>query len=139
VMLPVTLMLAVAFALGATFPGVDGLVMALAMCAGFALVAASWGSLVALATRTQAAGPLMIAPMILAVMLTASYAPNELLAGWLQDVADWNPVTEILTTARQGFVADVTWESTWPGLVALGALVSVHFLAALSRLRKFDR
>ena len=134
VMMPVALLLIVCFGLGATFPGVDGLVLAIAMCAGFTLVAASWGALVAVATGTQSAGPLMQAPMILAVLLTTSYAPQDLLAPWMQTVSDWNPVTDILTTTRQGFVGDITWASTWPGLVAIAALFAVLFGLALKRM-----
>jgi ABC-2 type transport system permease protein len=134
VMMPAGLLLVVCFSLGATFPGIDGLLLAIAMCAGFALVGASWGSLVALAAGTQSAGPLMQAPLILAVLLTTSYAPKDLLAPWMQTVSDWNPVTDILTAARQGFVGDISWASTWPGLVALAVLFAVHFGLALKRM-----
>lgn len=138
VMLPVVLILVVSFALGASFPGLDGLGVALVMCVGFAFVAAGWGSLVAMKTKTQSAGPLMQAPLILAVLLTTSYAPNDLLAGWMQDVARWNPVTDILDAARQGFVSNVTWASTWPGLVTLAALISILFFVSLRQLNEME-
>jgi ABC-2 type transport system permease protein len=133
-MIPLAVLLAASFALGASFPGVDGLAIALLMCAGFALVSGAWASLVAVATKTQSAGPLMQAPLILAVLLTTAYAPKQLLAGWLREVARWNPVTEILTATRQGFVSEVTWASTWPGLLTVGALLTILFLACLRSL-----
>ena len=36
-----------------------------------------------------------------------------------------NPVTQILEAVRQGFIGDVTWADTWPGLVALAGLAAV--------------
>lgn len=133
------LLLAVGFGLGAAFPGAGGLAVALAMCAGFALASASWACLIAVLTGTQEAGPLMQAPSIIAVLLTTAYAPMGLLAGWLRDVAHWNPVTPMLDAARQGFVADVTWGDTWPGLLAAGAITAVLFAAALAALSRRGR
>jgi ABC-2 type transport system permease protein len=134
VMIPVAVLLVASLGFGATFPGIDGLAVAVLMCVGFALAAAAWASLVALTTRTQSAAPLMHAPLILAVLLTTAYAPEELLAGWLQDVASWNPVTAVLRATRQGFISDVTWASTWPGLVTVAVLLTILFLACLRRL-----
>ena len=42
--------------------------------------------------------------MFVLVLMTTSYAPKALLAPWLQTVAEINPVTQVLETARQGFV-----------------------------------
>ena len=50
------------------------------------------------------------------ILTTTAYAPLALLQGWLQDVAEVNPVTEVVDAARQGFVGTVTWAETWPGL-----------------------
>jgi hypothetical protein len=55
----------------------------------------------------------------------------------MQTVSDWNPVTEILTATRQGFVGDISWADTWPGLVAIAVLLTVLFGLALSRLARF--
>ena len=46
----------------------------------------------------------MQAGVFMAVLFTTAYAPQELLTGWLADVAKFNPVTLILEAVRQGFV-----------------------------------
>ena len=104
---------------GAHWPGLDGLAVALVVVMGMAVVAATWGTSLALRFRTQSAAPLMQAGMFLLVLFTTAYAPLHLLQGWLQTVARINPVTHVVEAARQGFVGSVTWGDTWPGLLAL--------------------
>jgi ABC-type multidrug transport system permease subunit len=134
-LLPMIFLLLVAIPLGAAFPGVDGLLLAVFIVAVFAAIAASWGATIALRFKTQSAAPLMQAGMFVAVLFTTAYAPEELLTGWLQDVARWNPVTQIVEGIRQGFVADVTWADTWPALLALAGLATVLVFTALRGLR----
>ena len=98
---------------------------------GMAIVAATWGTSLALRFKTQSAAPLMQAGMFLAVLLTTAYAPLDLLTGWLQEVARINPVTQVVEAARQGFVGDVTWAETWPGFVALIGLAAILTFFAL--------
>jgi ABC-2 type transport system permease protein len=74
--------------------------------------------------------------MFLAVLLTTAYAPLDLMTGWLQEVARINPVTQVVETARQGFVGPVTWADTWPGLLVMFGLAAV--LGALA-LRGMER
>ena len=69
--------------------------------------------------------------MIGMILLTTAYAPLALLQPWLNQVAEINPVTEVLEAARQGFVGAVTWSDTWPGLLALGGLLAVLGALAL--------
>jgi ABC-2 type transport system permease protein len=135
-LLPVTLLIIVGLSLGASFPGIDGLVIAVLFAAGFAAVAASYGATIALKFKTQAAAPLMQAGVFMAVLFTTSYAPQALLEGWLQDVAKWNPVTQILEAVRQGFVGDVTWADTWPGLLCLAGLAAVVVALAMRGLER---
>jgi ABC-2 type transport system permease protein len=92
--------------------------------------------LVAMRFKTQAAAPLMQAGVFMAVLFTTSYAPQDLLTGWLYDVAKYNPVTQILEAVRQGFIGDVTWADTWPGLVSLAGLAAVFVTLALRSLRR---
>jgi ABC-2 type transport system permease protein len=121
-LMPITMLLVVGFAFGVDFPGLGGLLLAIFLAATFAAVAASWGITLALRFKTQGAAPLMQAGIFMAVLFTASYAPLELLTGWLHDVAQINPVTQIIDAVRQGFVGEVTWSETWPGLLALAGL-----------------
>jgi ABC-2 type transport system permease protein len=51
-------------------------------------------------------------------------------------VAKYNPVTQILETVRQGFVGDVTWGDTWPGLLALAGIGAVMVGLAMRGLRR---
>jgi ABC-2 type transport system permease protein len=99
-------------------------------------VAACYGVILALKFKTQAAAPLMQAGVFMAVLFTTAYAPQALLTGWLQDVARLNPVTQILEAVRQGFVGEVTWDDTWPGLLALAGLGVLMIGLALRGLRR---
>jgi len=135
-LIPGTFVFAIALALGAQFPGIDGTLICFAMLVGMAAVAACWGSFLALRFKSQSAAPLMQAAMLGVIMLTTAYAPLALLQGWLQDVARWNPVTDIVEAARQGFVGTVTWADTWPGLLALTGLLLVLGGLALREMRR---
>lgn len=129
-LLPITVALCVAFPLGVAFPGVGGLALALALGCLYAGMAAAWASILAMRFRTQSAAPLMQATVFMSVLFTTSYAPEPLLSGWLQDVAHWNPITQVVEAVRQGFVGGVTWGDTWPGLVVIAALGA--FLVAMA-------
>lgn len=134
-LIPMTFLLVVGFAFGVHFPGVGGLLLALLLAGGFAAVAASWGITLALRFKTQSAAPLMQAGIFMAVLFTSSYAPLDLLTGWLHAVATYNPVRFIIDAVRQGFVGGLTWHETWPGVVALLGLAFVITAFALRGLR----
>jgi ABC-type multidrug transport system permease subunit len=95
-LMPITLLLVVGLSLGVEFPGLDGLAIAVAVAAAFSAVAASYGVTLALRFKTQAAAPLMQAGVFMAVLFTTSYAPQALLTGWLEVVAEYNPVTQVI-------------------------------------------
>jgi ABC-type multidrug transport system permease subunit len=135
-LLPATFLLIVALAVGAHWPGLLGLAIALFLVMGMAVVAATWGTSLAFRFRTQSAAPVMQVGMFLAVLLTTAYAPLDLLTGWLQTVARINPVTQVVEAARQGFVGPVTWGDTWPGLLALFGLAAVFTALALRGMRR---
>ncbi|MGZ5312444.1 MAG: ABC transporter permease, partial [Solirubrobacterales bacterium] len=113
--------------------------IALLVVMGMAVVAATWGTSLAMRFRTQSAAPLMQAGMLLVVFTTTAYAPLALLSGWLQDVARINPVTQVVEAARQGFVGNVSWGETWPGLVALAGLAVLFTLLALRGMHRMTR
>jgi ABC-2 type transport system permease protein len=135
-LIPATFLLVVSLAVGAHWPGVLGLAIALFVVMGMAVVAATWGTSLAFRFRTQSAAPLMQVGMFLAVLLTTAYAPLDLLTGWLQTVARINPVTQVVEAARQGFVGSVTWADTWPGLLALVGLAAVLSFFALRGMQR---
>jgi len=134
--IPATFVLAIAFALGAQWPGLDGLAVCYLMVAATAAVAACWGSMLALRFKSQSAAPLMQAGMMALVLLTPAYAPLALLQPWLESVASVNPLTEVVEAARQGFVGSVSWSDTWPGIVALAGLLAVFGALALREMRR---
>jgi ABC transporter DrrB family efflux protein len=135
-LIPATVLLLVALAIGAHFPGLGGLVIAFILVMGMAAVAACWGSMLALHYRSQAVAPLMQSGMFLAILTTTAYAPLALLQGWLQDVARLNPITQVIEGVRQGFVGGVSWSDTWPALLVLTGLVVLLGALALRELRR---
>ncbi len=135
-LVPATFVLAIALPLGANWPGVDGIVVTYLMVVSMAAVAACWGSMLALRFKSQSAAPLMQAGMMAVILTTTAYAPLALLQPWLQSVAEVNPVTEVVEAARQGFVGEVTWAGTWPGIVALLGLLIVLGALALRQMRR---
>jgi ABC-2 type transport system permease protein len=138
-LIPATFVFAMALALGAKFPGLDGLVICFAMVAAMAAVAACWGSMLALRFKSQSAAPLMQAGMMGLILTTTAYAPLALLQGWLQEAARLNPVTQVVEAARQGFVGGVTWSDTWPGLLALAGLLVLLGALALREMRRTNQ
>lgn len=124
-LLPAAVLLAVALSLGAHFPGPGGLAIAIAVTMAMGVLAALWGTGLALRFKTQAAAPLMQAGAFVTILTTTAYAPLDLLTGWLQEVARYNPLTQVVEAARQGFLGSVSWGETWPGLLALAGLAAV--------------
>lgn len=130
-LLPGTFLLIVAFSLGVTWPGVDGLLITYFLIMAMAAAMACFAVTVALRFRTQQAAPLMQMGNFVMTLFTTSYAPYALLAGWLQFIADINPVTNVLAGVRQGFLASVTWSDTWPALASIAGMLIVFGAFAL--------
>src|SRR3954453_21797563 len=135
-LIPATVLLVVGFALGVSWPGVGGLAIALLVVLGMGTLAALWGCSLALRFKSQSAAPLMQAGMFVLILTTTAYAPLALLTGWLHTVATYNPATQVVEAARQGFVGGVTWGDTWPGLLALAGLLAVLAALALRGMRR---
>jgi ABC-2 type transport system permease protein len=134
--IPATFVLAVAFGVGAHWPGLDGLLIAYAMAAVTAATAACYSSGLALHYKSQSAAPLMQAGMLALILATTAYAPLELMQGWLQDVARVNPMTLVVDAVRQGFVGGISWEETWPGIVALAGMLALFGSLSLRAMRR---
>ena len=135
-LIPATVLLIVGFSLGVSWPGLGGLAIALVIVLGMGTLAACWGTVLALRFKSQSAAPLMQMGMLLLVLTTTAYAPLELLTGWLHTAAQFNPVTQVVETARQGFVGGVSWGDTWPGLLALAGLLALLSALALRGMRR---
>jgi len=135
-LIPATFVLTIALLLGASWPGVAGLLIAYLMVAAMAATAACWGSALALRFKSQSAAPLMQAGMMAVIFTTTAYAPLALLQPWMRSVAEVNPVTQVMDAARQGFLGAVTWAETWPAILVLFALIAVLGAWALREMRR---
>ncbi|MEA2298214.1 MAG: type transport system permease protein [Solirubrobacteraceae bacterium] len=135
-LLPSSFLLLVATLLGVRFPGFLGIVVAALLVMGLAMAIAFYAVILALRFRTQQAAPLMQMGGFIAVLFTSAYAPRALLTPWLRTVSDLNPVTDVLTGVRQGFIGSVTWADTGPALLALGAMLLVLGALAVRGLRR---
>jgi ABC-2 type transport system permease protein len=138
-LLPATFLLTIGFALGVQWPGLAAIAIAIVLVTGVAAIAACWASVVALRFGTQQAAPLMQIGGFMAILFTTAYAPQQLLTGWLAEVARINPVTKILEGIRQGFIGTTTWGKTWPALVALAGLGIFFGGLALRGMRQTGR
>ena len=121
-LMPITAVIAIALIFGVELEGVDSLLLAVALAGAFAAAIACYAVVLALRFKTQQAAPLMLAGSFMMVLFTTSYAPLDLLTGWFQEVARYNPVRFILEGVRQMSVYGVDWSHTWKALVALTGL-----------------
>lgn len=120
-LLPLSIVLPVGYLGGARIQGGPaGFVVLLVAVLGVAVLAGLWGLGVVYRARSQRAGALVQAGIFVAMFLSVGQVPLEVMTGWLRWVAERNPFTYVLTMARQGFLGEVTWGDTWPGLLALG-------------------
>jgi ABC-2 type transport system permease protein len=120
-MLPLAIVVPVGFLGGARIQGgLAGVVVLTVAALGVALLASLWGLGVIYRARSQRAGALVQAGIFVALFLSVGQVPLEVMSGWLLWVAERNPVTYILNMARQGYLGEVTWADTWPGLLAIG-------------------
>lgn len=121
--LPLLLLPLLFFFGGANMPGgLLGVATLLTACWSMSVLGGAWALGVALRLRTTRGAPIMQTAVFVMVYLSTAQMPIELLTGWLHNVARVNPMTNVLALAREGFLGDVTWAGSWPGLVSLGAM-----------------
>ena len=119
--------------------GPIGIVTLLVAALGASIIAAGWGIGLALRIRSMKSAPLVQVGLFMSIFVSTAQVPLEVMTGWLKAVARLNPTTYILELSRQGFVGDVAWETTWPGLLALAAGVVGLTTFAVRGLATFDR
>ena len=134
---PLGLLLVVTLASGTDVPGglVGIMTLMVAACA-IGLGAGAWSVGVALRFKTMQAVPLIQSGMFLGFFLSTAQMPIELLTGWLHQVARFNPMTNVLALARQGYLGDVTWADSWPGLVSLASMITFLLIFAHRGMRR---
>ncbi len=120
VALPFTIVLLVAWLGGVELTqGIAGLLMLLVAAEGVAVIATLWGLGIVYKFRTQRSGGLVQVGIFVAQFLSVGQVPLSVMEGWLHTVARINPMTNLLRMARQGFVSEITWGDTWPGLLVI--------------------
>jgi ABC-2 type transport system permease protein len=136
-LIPLGLVLSVGFAFGADLLGGPlGIITLLAAGIGMAICAGAWSIGIALRFKTLQSAPLMQVGIFLALFLSTLQMPLNLLTGWVHAVATYNPVTQVFDLARQGFLGEISWGSTWPGLAALAGMFGVLLLFAARGMRR---
>jgi ABC-2 type transport system permease protein len=136
-LIALALMLVVGLVAGANFRAGPAGVGVLAIAGiGLALASSAWATGLALRFKTMQAAPLMQMGVFLSIFLSTAQVPVELMTGWLADVARYNPITKVLSLARQGFLGDVTWAATSEGLIALAGMFAVLGLFAYRGMQK---
>lgn len=136
-LLPVTLLLIVTLVTGTDVPGgLVGIGSLTLAAVGVALIAGAWSTGIALRSKSIQAVPLIQAGLFIGFFLSTAQMPINLLTGWLHAVARVNPMTNILQLARQGYLGEVSWVTTWPGLVALAGSIAGLALFAHLGMRK---
>jgi ABC-2 type transport system permease protein len=139
-LIPLTLVLVIGFIGGAALPGGPlGLVMTAIAALGVAFVAGGFGLGLALRLRSVAAATLTQFAIFFTIFLSTAQMPLDFIEGWVKPLATINPMTRVLAMARQGFLGDVTWGETWPGLLALAIWSTITTLYARRSLIRYDR
>jgi ABC-2 type transport system permease protein len=131
---------AVGFLLGADLPGgVLGMVALWAAAVGIAIVATGWALGIVYRIPGQRAGPILQIGIFFSMFLSTGNVPVEAQTGWVKPIARVNPITQVLKMARQGFLGEVAWSTTWPGLLALAGMAAVLWLFAARGVRRLTR
>lgn len=124
---PVTAVLLVSFVLlGANMPGgVLGFVVIYVGALGLSAVVALFALGVVFTLKTVKALALVQIVVFTSMFLSIGQAPLVAIEGWLHQAARINPITNVIRMCRQGFLGDVRWDLTWPGLVALAGMLAL--------------
>jgi ABC-2 type transport system permease protein len=99
--------------------GVLGLLALWAAALGMAVISTGWALGVVYRIPDTRAGPILQIGIFFTMFLSTGNVPVEDQIGWTKTIAELNPLTPMLELARQGFLGEVAWDTTWPGLVAI--------------------
>jgi len=138
--LVVTAVLIVGFILGARLTGgVLGLLTLYVASLGIATMATGWGLGLAFRFRDMRGAAVMQLGLFVSIFLSSAQTPLNVMQGWLHAVARFNPITNVLRLARQGFVGDLTWSGSWGGLVAIAVMGGLLLVFARRGLDALDK
>ena len=120
---------------------VDGSGVDLVGLLGLALLvnaaATLWAAGIAMRAKTVQAGPLMQIPIFLILFMAPVYVPLDLLKGWIETAASWNPLTAIVEAGR-GFISGEPATALLAFACGLG-LAAVFAVWAMTGLRRAER
>jgi ABC-2 type transport system permease protein len=139
-LIPITAVLAVAFGfLHAEMPGgILGFAMVYLSGIGMATIMGLFILGIVFTFRTLKSLAIGQIFMFSAMFLSVGQAPIQAIDGWLHNVAAVNPITNVIRMCRQGFLGEVTWSMTQPGLIALAGMVVGTSIWARVRYKKVD-
>jgi len=86
---------------------------------GIATIGTGWGLGLAYRFRDMRAAAIMQLTLFLGLFLTDAQTPIEVMDGWLEFVARWNPLTRVLHVARIGFVDGIGGADLLIGIVVI--------------------
>lgn len=89
----------------------------------FNVVGSFWASGVALRFRSLQAGPLMQMPVFMILFIAPVYVPEDMLVGWVEAGAAYNPVTVVINAVRNLLVDSTDEVAAAFGVLTLMALV----------------
>ena len=125
------------FAFGVRFyTGLGGLFVFVAMAVSWSLAFTGFPYTIALRTGNPAAVNSSFLIFFPFAFLTPAYLPRELMTGWMQAVAAWNPVTYLLEAMRS--LMSEGWDSAslGKGIAAIAGLGLVTFVMAFRSLAR---
>jgi ABC-type multidrug transport system permease subunit len=106
----------------------------------FCLAVTLWSVGLALRVRSMQAAPLMQTPVLMAMFALPVYTPRPLLAGWVQAIADVNPLTPIIEASRGLIIGDpVRVPIAFTIAVGLVAIFAVWAFTGLQSLEREPR
>ena len=100
------------------------------------LAAALWAAGVAMRVRSIQGGPLMQLPVFLILFLAPVYVPLDLLQGWIEAVASFNPVTLLVESGRGLISGEPT--GILAAFAVAAALVAIFVVWAWTGLRRAE-
>lgn len=137
---PVIFVVIVGFIGGMNTPGGPLTILCVAFASiVIAVTAAAFALGLTFRMRNMGAATLTQFAIFFTIFLSTSQVPLAAMSGWLRGVARLNPMTNVLRFARQGFLGDVTWDQTWGGLVAMGSMLLLALIFAVTGLRSFEK
>lgn len=139
-LIPITAVLVVAFAfLDADMPGgFMGFVMVYLAGIGMAMIMALLVLGIVFTFKTLKSLAIAQVLMFSSMFLSVGQAPIQAIEGWMHSVAAVNPITNVIRLSRQGFLGEVTWSVTQPGLIALLGMMAATGIWARLRYKKVD-